>query len=151
MCVSRTWPCDRTLSLNLTAVYVGCMTAKRHLDKGSIINITSGAGSGPVPGSVHYGAAKAGTNSITWTLSAEFAPDVRVNAVAPGAIPTEVMLTAIGHDESELDEVLAKWNIPMGRLGTPHDIGAACVYLASDASSWVTVEILRVGGGAKPR
>ncbi len=142
---------DRTLMLNLTAVYVGCMTAKRYMESGSIINITSGAGSGPVPGSVHYGAAKAGTNSITWTLSAEFAPDIRVNAVAPGAIPTEVMLKAIGHDESELGEVLAKWNIPMGRLGTPQDIGAACVYLASDASSWVTGEILRVGGGAKPR
>lgn len=142
---------DRTLALNVTAVYVGCLTAKRYMDTGSIINITSGAGSGPVPGSVHYGAAKAGTNSITWTLSAEFAPDIRVNAVAPGAIPTEVMLRAIGHDESELDEVLAKWNIPMGRLGTPQDIGAACLYLASDASSWVTGEILRVGGGAKPR
>lgn len=142
---------DRTLALNVTAVYVGCLTAKRYMDTGSIINITSGAGSGPVPGSVHYGAAKAGTNSVTWTLSAEFAPDIRVNAVAPGAIPTEVMLQAIGHDESELDEVLAKWNIPMGRLGTPQDIGAACLYLASDASSWVTGEIIRVGGGAKPR
>ena len=106
---------DRTLALNVTAVYVGCLTAKRYMETGSIINITSGAGSGPVPGSVHYGAAKAGTNSITWTLSAEFAPDIRVNAVAPGAIPTEVMLQAVGHDESELDEVLAKWNIPMGR------------------------------------
>lgn len=142
---------DRTLALNVTAVYVGCLTAKRYMDTGSIINITSGAGSGPVPGSVHYGAAKAGTNSITWTLSAEFAPDIRVNAVAPGAIPTEVMLQAVGHDESELDQVLAKWNIPMGRLGTPQDIGAACLYLASDAASWVTGEIIRVGGGAKPR
>ena len=142
---------DRTLALNVTAVYVGCLTAKRYMETGSIINITSGAGSGPVPGSVHYGAAKAGTNSVTWTLSAEFAPDIRVNAVAPGAIPTEVMLQAIGHDESELDEVLAKWNIPLGRLGTPQDIGAACLYLASDASSWVTGEIIRVGGGAKPR
>ncbi len=142
---------DRTLALNLTAVYVGCLTAARHMTTGSIINITSGAGSGPVPGSVHYGASKAGTNSITWTLSAELAPDIRVNAVAPGAIPTEVMLKAIGHDESELDEVLAKWNIPLGRLGRPQDIGAACLYLASDAASWVTGEILRVGGGAKPR
>ena len=125
--------------------------AQRYMDKGSIINITSGAGSGPVPGSAHYGAAKAGTNSLTWTLSSEFAPDIRVNAVAPGAIPTEVMLTAIGKDESQLDQVLKDWNIPLGRLGTPQDIAAACVYLASDAASWVTGEILRVGGGAKPR
>ena len=142
---------DRTLALNLTAVYVGSITAARHMTTGSIINISSGAGSGPVPGSAHYGASKAGTNSLTWTLSAELAPHIRVNAVAPGAIPTEVMLTALGRDESQLDELLADWNIPLGRLGTPQDIGAACLYLASDASSWVSGEILRVGGGAKAR
>ena len=104
-----------------------------------------------MPGSAHYGAAKAGVNSLTQTLSAEFAPAVRVNGVAPGAIPTEVMLTAVGKTEDQLDELLEEWNIPLGRLGTPEDIGAACVYLASDAASWVSGETLRVGGGAKPR
>lgn len=148
---------DRTLALNLTSVYVGSLAAARHMSTdgsgpgNSIINISSGAGSGPVPGSAHYGAAKAGTNSLTWTLSAEFAPHIRVNAVAPGAIPTEVMLKAVGKDETQLDQLLDEWNIPLGRLGTPQDIGAACVYLASDAASWVSGEILRVGGGAKPR
>ena len=88
---------------------------------------------------------------MTWTLSAELAPDIRVNAVAPGAIPTEVMMKAIGKDENQLDEILDEWNIPLGRLGTPQDIGAACLYLASDAASWVSGEILRVGGGAKAR
>ena len=151
---------DRTIALNLTAVYRGSVIAARAMRasqvgsdpaKGSIINITSGAGTGPVPGSAHYGAAKAGVNSLTWTLAAEFAPDIRVNAVAPGAIPTEVMLQAVGKDETQLDELLAEWNIPLGRLGTPQDIGAACLYLASQASSWVSGEIIRVGGGAKPR
>ncbi len=146
---------DRTIALNLTSVYVGSLVAARHIQAtagtGSIINISSGAGSGPVPGSAHYGAAKAGTNSLTWTLSAELAPNVRVNAVAPGAIPTEVMLKAVGKTEDQLDELLDAWNIPLGRLGTPQDIGAACLYLASDAASWVSGEILRVGGGAKPR
>lgn len=146
---------DRTIALNLTSVYVGSLTAARHIlataGTGSIINISSGAGSGPVPGSAHYGAAKAGTNSLTWTLSAELAPHIRVNAVAPGAIPTEVMLQAVGKTEDQLDELLEAWNIPLGRLGTPQDIGAACLYLASDAASWVSGEILRVGGGAKPR
>ena len=142
---------DRTIALNLTSIYVGCLTAARHMETGSIINITSGAGSGPVPGSAHYGAAKAGTNSLTWTLSAEFAPKIRVNAVAPGAIPTEVMLKAIDRTEEQLEQVLDEWNIPLGRLGTPQDIGACCVYLASDAASWVSGEIIRVGGGAKPR
>jgi NAD(P)-dependent dehydrogenase (short-subunit alcohol dehydrogenase family) len=61
------------------------------------------------------------------------------------------MLKAIGRTEDELDKVLEEWNIPLGRLGTPQDIGAACVYLASDAASWVSGEIIRVGGGARPR
>ena len=142
---------DRTIALNLTSIYVGCVTAARNMEKGSIINITSGAGTGPVPGSAHYGAAKAGTNSLTWTFAAEFAPNIRVNAVAPGAIPTEVMLKALGKDESQLDEILKEWNIPLGRLGRPDDISSACIYLSSDAASWVSGEILRVGGGARPR
>jgi NAD(P)-dependent dehydrogenase (short-subunit alcohol dehydrogenase family) len=139
---------DRTISLNLTAVFVGSTIAAKYIEKGSIINISSGAGTKAVPKSGHYGASKAGTNSLTWTLSAELAPDIRVNAVMPGAIPTEVMLKATGLKE---DEVLDAWNIPMGRVGTPQDIGAACLYLASDAASWVTGEIIRVGGGAVPR
>jgi len=141
----------KTIALNLTSIYEGCLTAERYMEKGSIINITSGAGTGPVPGSAHYGAAKAGTNSLTWTFAAEFAPNIRVNAVAPGAIPTEVMLKAIGKDETQLDSILEEWNIPLGRLGTPEDISSACIYLSSDAASWVSGEILRVGGGAKPR
>jgi NAD(P)-dependent dehydrogenase (short-subunit alcohol dehydrogenase family) len=127
------------------------MTAVTHMEKGSIINISSGAGFSPVPGSAHYGAAKAAVNSLTWTLSAELAPHIRVNAVAPGAIPTEIMLKALNKDETQLDELLTEWNIPLGRLGTPEDIGSACVYLASEAASWVSGEIIRVGGGAKPR
>ncbi len=142
---------NRTIALNLTAVYVGCMAAARHMDTGSIINISSGAGSGPVPRSAHYGAAKAGTNSLTLSLSAELAPRIRVNAIAPGAIPTEIMLKAVGRTEDQLDQLLEEWRIPLGRLGTPQDIGAACLYLASDAASWVSGDILRIGGGALPR
>ena len=141
----------KTIALNLTSIYEGCLAAERYMERGSIINITSGAGTGPVPGSAHYGAAKAGTNSLTWTFAAEFAPNIRVNAVAPGAIPTEVMLKAIGKDETQLDSILEEWNIPLGRLGTPEDISSACIYLSSDAASWISGEILRVGGGAKPR
>jgi NAD(P)-dependent dehydrogenase (short-subunit alcohol dehydrogenase family) len=92
----------RTIAVNLTSVYDGCMTAARHIDDGSIINISSGAGTGPVPGSGHYGAAKAGVNSLTWTLSAELAPRIRVNGVMPGAIPTEVMLKALKKSEDQL-------------------------------------------------
>jgi len=141
----------RTIELNLTSVYIGCMTAVKYMETGSIINISSGAGTGPVPGSGHYGAAKAGVNSITQTLSAELAPNIRVNGVAPGAIPTEVMLAALDKNWDQADEILQEWKIPLGRLGTPNDIGSACVYLASDAASWISGEILRVAGGAKAR
>lgn len=141
----------RTIELNLTSVYVGCMTAAKFMDTGSIINISSGAGTGPVPGSGHYGAAKAGVNSLTQTLSAELAPKIRVNGVAPGAIPTEVMLAALDKSWDQTDEILEEWKIPLGRLGTPNDIGSACVYLASEAASWISGEMLRVGGGAKAR
>ena len=61
------------------------------------------------------------------------------------------MLKAVGRTEEQLDLLLEEWRIPLGRLGTPQDIGAACVYLASDAASWVTGDILRIGGGALPR
>ncbi len=61
------------------------------------------------------------------------------------------MLQALGKTEAQLDEILAEWQPPLGRLGTPQDIGAACVYLASPAASWVSGEIIRVGGGARPR
>ncbi|MFT5561220.1 MAG: NAD(P)-dependent dehydrogenase (short-subunit alcohol dehydrogenase family) [Candidatus Azotimanducaceae bacterium] len=141
----------RTIELNLTSVYIGCMTAAKYMETGSIINISSGAGTGPVPGSGHYGAAKAGVNSITQTLSVELAPEIRVNGVAPGAIPTEVMLSALDKSWDQTEEILKEWKIPLGRLGTPQDIGSACVYLASDAASWISGEILRVGGGAKAR
>ena len=68
-----------------------------------------------------------------------------------GAIPTEVMLEAVGKTEYRLDELLEEWKTPLGRLGTPDDIAAACVYLASDAASWVSGGIVRLGGGARPR
>lgn len=139
---------DRTIALNLTAVYVGCMTAARHMDTGSIINISSGAGSAPVPKSAHYGAAKAGVNSLTWSLALELAPKIRVNCVAPGVVPTEIMLEAMGLTENDTDALLKQWRIPMRRLGSPQDIGSACVYLASDAASWVTGQVHKVGGGA---
>ena len=145
---------DLFYRINQLGVYLGMKSVvepMKAVGGGSIINISSGAGTGPVPGSGHYGAAKAGVNSLTWTLSAEFAPNIRVNGVMPGAIPTEVMLQAVGKNEDQLDELLEEWRIPLGRLGTPQDIGSVCVYLASEAASWVSGEIIRVGGGAKPR
>jgi len=143
---------DDCIALNQTAVWIGIVTAARHMETGAILNISSGAGTGPVPGSGHYGAAKAAVNSLTQTASAELAPRIRVNGLAPGIVPTEIVRAALGIEtDDDLQSVEKQWNVPMGRLGTPLDMAAAAVFLCSDGASWITGETLRVGGGAKPR
>jgi len=143
---------DACIALNQTAVWIGTVTAAKYMETGSIINISSGAGFGPVPGSGHYGAAKAAVNSLTLTAAAELAPRIRVNGVAPGAVPTEIFMKALGiEDDAGLAAAETAWNIPLGRFGTPLDIGAAVLFLCSPAASWISGEMLRVNGGAKPR
>ena len=97
-------------------------------------------------GQAHYAAAKAGVNQLTATLAAELAPRrIRVNAVAPGPIPTEVLMEAFNLTDEQLPAIAA--TVPLGRMGDPEDIAAAVVYLASPASSWVTGQVLTVSGG----
>jgi NAD(P)-dependent dehydrogenase (short-subunit alcohol dehydrogenase family) len=138
---------DQTMALNLTAVWHGCTTAARAMEHGSIINVSSLAGFGPVPGSGHYAAAKAAVHSLTQTLARELAPRIRVNAIAPGSVPTEVMMEALGLADADLERYRERSRIPLERLGTPTDIGAAALYLAAPAASWVTGQILVVSGG----
>jgi NAD(P)-dependent dehydrogenase (short-subunit alcohol dehydrogenase family) len=138
---------DACLRLNLTAVWrASVIAAERMADGGTIINISSPAGDRGVPGSGHYGAAKAGVNSLTKTLSLEFAPSIRVNGISPGYVPTEVMMTALSTDEAQLEQMAEK-RIPLKRLGTPDDMGSTAVYLASAAGSWMTGQTLIVAGG----
>jgi len=138
---------DACLRLNLTSVWkASVIAAERMVDGGSIINISSPAGDRGVPGSGHYAAAKAGVNSLTKTLSLEFAPTIRVNGISPCYVPTEVMMTALNTDEEQLEQ-LAEKRIPLKRLGTPDDMGSTAVYLASDAGSWMSGQTLIVAGG----
>ena len=138
---------DNCLSLNLTAVWAASVIANERLnDGGSIINITSPAATRAVLGSGHYSAAKAGVNALTLTMAMELAPRIRVNGVAPGMVPTEVMMTALDMDVPSLEQVAEK-RTPMKRLGTPDDIASAALYLASDAGGWVTGQIITVSGG----
>ena len=143
---------DECIALNLTAVWVGIRTAAKYMETGSIINISSGAGFGPVPGSAHYGAAKAAVNSLTLTACAELAPRIRVNGIAPGAVPTEIFKIALGvKNDEDLAEIESQWNIPMQRFGTLQDMGSAVLFLCSPGASWISGEMIRVSGGAKPR
>lgn len=140
---------DAQIALNLKGVWLGATTAVRAMgDGGAIINISSRSAYGPQVKNGPYGAAKAAVNSLTTTLAVEVAPKIRVNAVAPGPIPTENFDDCMGTDtEEKRAKLLEMIGIPLGRYGQPEDIAAAVVYLASPAASWVTGQCLYVTGG----
>ena len=117
-------------------------------DGGSIISISSVSALRPSPGTAAYGAAKAGLLSLTQSLAVEWAPKVRINAVTAGMIQTELAHLHYG-DEDAIEKVAA--TVPLGRLGTPRDIGDTCLYLASPLASYVSgANLLVHGGGEKP-
>ena len=139
---------DATLRLNLTAVWVCTTIAAHHMgDGGRIVNISSRAAVTPIPGSGHYAAAKAAVNSLTQTFAKELGPRIRVNCIMPGAVPTEIMMTALKLTDEQLPSLERRLRLPAGRLGTPADLGAAVLYFVSPAASWVTGQILAVDGG----
>ena len=138
---------DAQMDLNLKAVFSACQVAANHLaDGGSIINISSQAGRGT--GNIKngpYAASKAAVNSLTATYALELAPKIRVNAVGPGPIPTDNFNQSTNFpDDAPIEKII---RVPLGRLGTPDDIGNAVVFLASEASSWITGQCLYVNGG----
>jgi 7-alpha-hydroxysteroid dehydrogenase len=101
------------LELNLTTAFQGCKAAAARMGPGSaIVNVSSGAGTRGSPLTGPYAAAKSGLNNLTQTLALELAPDVRVNAVAPGPVATESFRPLLGVAD-RLDEIAA--TIPMGR------------------------------------
>jgi len=140
---------DAQIDLNLKSVWAGAVAAARHMTQGGvIINISSGAARSAQAKNGPYGASKAAVNSLTATLSVELAPKIRVNAVAPGPIPTQNFIESTGLDPEKDDSFVSRLNIPVGRLGTDRDIGAAVVFMASPASSWISGQTLYVTGGS---
>lgn len=138
---------DAQMDLNLKSVWMSAVVAARHMGErgGCIVNISSRAAMGPSVKNGPYAASKAAVNSLTGTLAIELSPRVRVNAVAPGPIPTDNFNESTNFPKDRPLEKLL--NIPLGRLGTPDDIGNAVVFMASDASSWITGQCLYVTGG----
>lgn len=115
---------------------------------GVIVNIASVSALRPSPGTAAYGAAKAGLLSLTQSLAVEWAPKVRVVAVTAGMIETELSHLHYG-DAEGLARVAS--TVPLGRMGTPRDVGDLCVFLASPLASYVSgASILMHGGGEKP-
>ena len=110
---------------------------------GSIINIGSVAGRENSAGFVAYGTAKAALAFMTRQLAQDFAPKVRVNAIAVGSIKTEALNTILNED---IEREMVK-RTPMDRLGEVEDISACALYLASPAASYVTGEVYGVNGG----
>jgi NAD(P)-dependent dehydrogenase (short-subunit alcohol dehydrogenase family) len=140
------------IALNLVAPLVFSQRVnavmQKQADGGSIVNIASVSGLRPSPGTAAYGAAKAGLLNLTESLAIEWAPKVRVNAIAAGPLRTERSALHYG-DDAGIARVGA--TIPMGRLGEPEDVGDVCLFLASSLAKYVSGAIVTVhGGGERP-
>ena len=136
----------RVLDVNLTAAFILARTAGRDMIRrrtGSIINMSSVVGLHGNGGQANYAASKAGLVGLTKSLARETAPrGVRVNAIAPGFIDTDMTRLL----PEEVKQAMLE-QIPLKRLGRPEDIAQAVLFLASDASAYITGQVLTVDGG----
>lgn len=140
---------DKVLSTNLTGTFLFCQAVGKAMaaqGAGKIINIASVAGLGGASAefqAIGYHASKGGVIAFTRDLACKWAPrNIQVNGIAPGWFPTHMSEWIIEHRKASLLE-----KIPLGRFGSDHDLKGAAVFLASDASAYVTGHVLVVDGG----
>jgi NAD(P)-dependent dehydrogenase (short-subunit alcohol dehydrogenase family) len=141
---------ERVIQLNLLAPLYVCQAAytQLHGRKGAIVNIGSVSGTRPSPGTVAYGAAKAGLLGLTQNLAHEWGPEIRVNALVVGYIETETTDATYGDEQKQA--AIAR-NLPAGRLGKAEEVAEAVKFLLSPAASYITGASLAVhGGGERP-
>jgi NAD(P)-dependent dehydrogenase (short-subunit alcohol dehydrogenase family) len=134
------------IDINLTMAYTGCHAFGPYLLKtpgASVINISSFAAIRPAANMVAYAAAKAGLTRFTESLALEWAPNVRVNAIAPGTFPDPEQQTPEQRARGEQ----AAAGVPLKRLGLLREVGLACIYLASPAAAYITGANLAIDGG----
>ena len=140
---------SRIIHTNLNAVFALTRTCASRMiarKSGSIIMISSMAAYYGIDRVVAYAASKSGVEGMVKVLASEFSPqNVRVNAIAPGFIETNMMKTAMSSDPDRMNRALNR--TPMGKFGKPSDIGWAAVFLASDAARYITGVSLPVDGG----
>jgi NAD(P)-dependent dehydrogenase (short-subunit alcohol dehydrogenase family) len=134
---------QKTFEVNQLSVLLWTAAAVKAGLRGSVINVASVGGLGVEPNIGWYNVTKAAVLHLTRQLSFELAPDVRVNALAPGLVKTKL---AAALWEGPGEERIAA-HIPLRRLGMPDDIATAALFLASEASSWVTGQTFVVDGG----
>ncbi|MCI0571392.1 MAG: 3-oxoacyl-[acyl-carrier-protein] reductase [Myxococcaceae bacterium] len=137
---------DRTLDTNLKGAFALIRAASRPMMKqraGAVINLSSVVGEMGNAGQAAYAASKAGLIGLTKSLARELASrNIRVNAVTPGFIGTDMTAALPEEAKKRMLDV-----IPLGRLGGPEEIASSVLFLASDAASYVTGEVLKVNGG----
>jgi 3-oxoacyl-[acyl-carrier protein] reductase len=149
---------ERILGVNLKGVIWGIQAAARVMARqgaGSIINMASGAVDVAAPQLLSYAVSKAGVVQATKTFAIELGPmGVRVNAVAPGFVETGMTGRHFTNPDGSIDPVKREATFapmrqasPLGMVGEPEDIGHAVLYLASDASRFMTGQVLRPNGG----
>jgi 3-oxoacyl-[acyl-carrier protein] reductase len=150
---------DRILGVNLKGVLYGCQAAGRTMvaqGGGSIINMSSTAVLAPSPGIGPYAICKAGVAQLTKSMAIEVGKrGVRVNSIAPGFVPTNMTARYYTNEDGTIDEatkeaVLAPMarHVPLRRVGLTNDIAYCVLYLASDASSYITGQLISPNGGA---
>lgn len=110
---------------------------------GSIINMSSMASVNTSPAISAYASSKAAVNHMTRNLAFDYGPEIRVNAIGPGAVRTHALSTVL---TPEIEEVMLK-HTPLGRLGEAEDIAGAVLYFAAPISSWTSGQVLFVNGG----
>lgn len=139
---------DFTVSFELTQVYYGCKYALRQMQRqgtGSIINTASTSGLVGIPGHGPHAASKAGVIGLTRSIAVDYGPHgIRCNAIAPGFVPFTKQTVELSNPEF-IHMMLSLQ--PLKRPGTPDDVAAAALFLASDESSWITGHVLAVDGG----
>jgi len=139
---------QETMRINLDAVYVltrALLPLLRRSHSAAIVNVASTAAQRGEAEHSHYAASKGALVSWTKSLAVELAPHVRVNAVAPGWVETDMVLHAI-EDPARRREI--EGSIPRGRIATPEEIAGPIAFLASDLAIHVTGEVLNVNGGS---
>lgn len=137
---------DAVMNINLKGAFLTCRAVAKVMMKaryGRIVNITSVVGLGGAAGQANYAAAKAGLIGLTKTVAKEFGSrNITCNAVAPGFIETDMTESLPEEFRNHVTKTA-----PAGRLGTPEDVAASVVFLASPGAAYITGQVLVVDGG----